>query len=118
MKDRFRQNFLRIATILLCVLMGWGMGLSPAESYTPIDDLIGSVNELHRAGEIFDTTVRTNLISSLQTIGTLIDGGNILTAKELLTAFTQEVTSLSGVFMTTDAAIKIVDEASKIGSAL
>lgn len=118
MKNIFRQNCLRMAAILFCVLISWGTGLRHAESYTAIDDLSGSINQLHQTGEIFDATVKTNLITSLQTIGTLIDNGNTLTAKDLLTSFTEEVTSLSGVLMTTNAATKIVEEAKKIVAAL
>ena len=119
MKYIFRQNCLRMAAILLlCVLISWGVGLRPAESYAPIDDLIGSVNQLHQTGEIFDITVRENLVVSIQSIGTLIDDGNTITAKELLTAFTEEVSSLGGVLMTADAAVKIVEEAKKIVAVL
>ena len=113
-----QKNCLRIAAILLCVLMSWSVGLRQAESYAAIDELSGSVDQLHEAGEIFDATVKTNLITSLQTIGTLIDDGNTITAKELLTAFTEEVSSLGGVLMSTDAATKIVEEAKKIVAVL
>lgn len=114
MKYIFQQNCLRMAAVLLCVLISWGVGLRQAESYTPIDDLSGSIDQFHQTGEIFDATVKINLITSLQTIGNLIDEGNTLTAKDLLTAFTEEVSSLGGVLMTTDAAVKIVEEAKRI----
>ncbi len=86
-----RSGFIRLVAGLLLLLMSWSMETRPAWSYPPIDDLVNEVEQLRQAGEIFDIATAANLIVSLGTIGTTIDAGDTITAKDLLSAFAQEV---------------------------
>lgn len=117
--NRIARNSIRsYLAVLLLVLASWSTGATPAESYAPINDLIGQVDQLRQAGQIFDVTTASNLIVSLQTIGTLVDAGNRTSANQLLSAFNQEVNSMSGALMTPTAASQLVSGATSISTGL
>jgi hypothetical protein len=92
--------------------------VSVGSAYQPVDDLIGTVGQLTTEGQITDHVASANLTTSLQTIGTLIDSGETLTAASLLTTFKEQVGALSGVAMTADAAGRLTTGAEAIGSGL
>jgi hypothetical protein len=117
MKRILRTHSTRLATGLF-VLLVWSLGPSFAQAYAPIDDLIASVNQLLQSNQIFNDTVANDLIDTLQTAGTMMDQGNKGTATELLTAFTQEVNSLSGDLMAPAAASQLVQKAAQTQSGL
>ena len=106
------------AVLLVLVVSSWGLGPAPAQGYAPIDDLINTISQLTQTGQISDVKVASNLIVSLQSIGTLIDGGQKPAAKNLLVAFRDEVSNLSGVGMTASAASQLADEAQTISAGL
>jgi len=118
MRERLRQHSIRQAAVLLLVLVSVIWVVGPAASYAPLDELMTSVTQLLQAGQIFDGTVAQNLLASLQTIGAQIEQGNKGTAAQLLTAFSQEVSGLSGVLMTPTAASQLVEAATKLASEL
>jgi hypothetical protein len=100
------------------VLLVCSLGPSFAQAYAPIDDLIASVNQLLQSNQIFNETVASDLIDTLQTAGTMADQGNNATARQLLTAFAQEVSSLSGDMMAPAAASQLTDLAAQAQSGL
>ena len=112
-----RSHTARLGTALFVFLL-WSTGPLAAQAYAPINDLVDSVNQLLQSQQILNETVAHDLINSLQTISTLVDQGNKVTAKELLTAFTQDVNSLSGDLITPSAASQLVDKATQAQSGL
>lgn len=118
MRTMRRSHFIKLLAGVLLLLVSWGLEWDPAWSYAPVDNLINQVDQLRQAQEISDVATAANLIVSLQTIGTTIDAGNALTAKQLLSAFTQEVGALSGVLMTTTAADQLISAATTIANSL
>lgn len=118
MKTLRRLTSIKMVACLLFILVGVVPAINPAWGYAPIDDLIHQVDQLRQNGEISDLTTASNLIVSLQAIGTTIDAGDSLTAKKLLVAFTQEVDSLSGIFIISTAANQLIGAATNIANSL
>ncbi|HET6464889.1 MAG TPA: hypothetical protein VLY20_04300 [Nitrospiria bacterium] len=102
----------------LLVFLLWSIGPSLAQGYAPIDDLIASVNQLVQSQDILNATVAQDLISTLQTIDALVDQGNRVAAGQLLTAFTQDVSSLSGDLITPAGVNQLVNKATATQSGL
>lgn len=113
-----RRLFTLSLSVVFVLLLSWGVGVNPAWGYGPIDDLVTHVDRLRQAGEIFDVATANNLVSGLKTIGTTVDAGDGVTAKQLLDAFVQEVGYLSGVLMTSTAAGQLVDGARTVAAGL
>ncbi|HET6466203.1 MAG TPA: hypothetical protein VFH55_11385 [Nitrospiria bacterium] len=112
-----RQHSARLATALFASLL-WSTMPPVAQAYAPVDDLISSVNQLLQSQQILNETVAHDLINELVTIGSMVDQGNKATANQLLTAFTQDVNSLSGDLITPSAASQLVDKATQAQSGL
>jgi hypothetical protein len=102
----------------LFVLLVCSLGPSFAQAYAPIDNLINSVNQLLQSNQIFNATVASDLIDTLQTAGTMAEQGNNTTARQLLTAFTQQVNSLGGDMIAPAAASQLADQAAQAQSGL
>lgn len=118
MKTTRRLSFIKLASVVLLLLLSWSLERSLAWGYVPVDNLVNQVDQLRQSGGIFDVATAANLIKSLQAIGTTIDAGDNLTARQLLTAFNEEVSSLSGVLMTTTAADQLIAGAVAIANSL
>jgi len=112
-----RSHTARLGTALFVFLL-WSTGPSAAQAYAPVDDLVSSVNQLLQSQQILNETVAYDLINSLQTIGTMVDQGNKAAAAQLLTAFTQDVNSLSGDLITPSAASQLKQKAAETQSGL
>lgn len=118
MRRGLRQYNLRWGVVLFLLLMTWNIEVYPAQGYAPIDNLIFQVDQLLQFGQIYDAEMVTNLIASLQVIGSTIDAGDTLIAKQLLSAFTQEVSAISSMMMTATAADQLISGATTIASGL
>lgn len=105
----------KVAVLVAGLLL---LATPPASGYQPIDDLIATVTEFSKSGEITDATVEANLKTSLETIGTLIDGEQKVTAKSLLTVFVQDVTAQKGATVSDTAANRLIDGANSIAATL
>jgi len=112
-----RSHTARLGTALFVFLL-WSTGPSVAQAYAPIDDLVDSVNQLLQSQQILNETLAHDLISTLQTIGTMVDQGNKAVATQLLTAFTQDVNALSGDLITPSAATQLAQKAAETQSGL
>jgi len=106
------------AGVLILVLSNWWLGADLVDAYGPINDLIGQVDQLRQTGAIFEGATASNLIANLQNIGNLVDAGDRASASQLLTAFNQEVNSMSGVLMTPAAAGQLVNGATTVAAGL
>ena len=118
MKTLRQITYIKMLACLLFILVGLGPVMNPAWGYAPIDDLINQVDQLRQNGEISDLTSASNLIVSLQAIGTTIDAGDSVTAKKLISAFIQEVDSLSGIFIIPTAANQLINSANNIANSI
>ena len=112
-----RRHSARLATALFVFLL-WSTGPTVAQAYAPIDDLITTVNQLLQSQQILNETLAHDLVNSLQTIGSMVDQGNKAVANELLTAFTQDVNSLSGDLITPSATAQLVQKAAQTQAGL
>ena len=117
MNRLLRSHAAQLGSVLFAFLL-WSTGPTVAQAYAPIDDLVDSVNQLLQSQQILNETVAHDLINSLQTISTMVDQGNKAVANDLLTAFTQDVNSLSGDLITPSAAAQLVQKAAQTQAGL